>query len=101
MLGFRGVFAGDWGFLYSGNGRQLKGVGISKYEAPGGGTSLKLHGHIEAQREIELKDGAISAVTRVFDALWRRRLRRSPKAILDFSFSLRCGRACNLRAIGC
>jgi hypothetical protein len=30
-----------------------------------------------------VKDGAISAVTRVFDALWRRRLRRSPKAILD------------------
>ena len=28
-----------------------------------------------------VKDGAISAVTRVFDALWRRRLRRS--AILD------------------
>jgi len=24
-----------------------------------------------------VKDGAISAVTRVFDALWRRRLRRS------------------------
>jgi hypothetical protein len=30
---------------------------------------------------ILVKDGAISAVTRVFDALWRRRLRRS--AILD------------------
>jgi hypothetical protein len=28
-----------------------------------------------------VKDGAISAVTRVFDALWRRRLRRS--SILD------------------
>jgi hypothetical protein len=28
-----------------------------------------------------VKDGAISAVTRVFDALWRRRLRRSQ--ILD------------------
>jgi hypothetical protein len=28
-----------------------------------------------------VKDGAISAVTRVFDALWRRRLRRS--TILD------------------
>jgi len=28
-----------------------------------------------------VKDGAVSAVTRVFDALWRRRLRRS--AILD------------------
>jgi len=28
-----------------------------------------------------VKDGAISAVTRVFDALWRRRLRRS--MILD------------------
>jgi hypothetical protein len=30
---------------------------------------------------ILVKDGAISAVTRVFDALWRRRLRRS--SILD------------------
>jgi len=28
-----------------------------------------------------VKDGALSAVTRVFDALWRRRLRRS--SILD------------------
>jgi hypothetical protein len=28
-----------------------------------------------------VKDGSISAVTRIFDALWRRRLRRS--AILD------------------
>jgi hypothetical protein len=28
-----------------------------------------------------VKDGAVSAVTRVFDALWRRRLRRS--VILD------------------
>jgi hypothetical protein len=31
--------------------------------------------------DIFVKDGAISAVTRVFDALWRRRLRRS--SILD------------------
>jgi len=32
-----------------------------------------------------VKDGAISAVTRVFDALWRRRLRRS--SILDKIFN--------------
>jgi hypothetical protein len=42
------------------------------------GVSLKSHGRIGAQREFELKDGAK-----------RRRLRRLPKAILDFKFSLR------------
>src|SRR5580700_9713195 len=49
-------------------------------------SSLKSHGSMRAQREFELKDGAK-----------RRRLRRWPKAILDFKFSLRCGRPCDLR----
>jgi tripartite-type tricarboxylate transporter receptor subunit TctC len=44
---------------------------------------------MRAQREFELKDGPISALTRVFEALWGRRRRRSPKALLDFKFSLR------------
>src|SRR4029077_2878289 len=58
-------------------------------DSSGSGVSLKSHGRIGAQREFELKDGAkrrrlrrspVSALTRVFDALW---------AILDFEFSLR------------
>jgi hypothetical protein len=54
------------------------GRGWCVREAAEGGVSLKSHGRMRAQREFELKDGAK-----------RRRLRRSPKAILDFKFSLR------------
>src|SRR5580658_10338963 len=44
----------------------------------GSGVFLKSHGYIGAQKEFELKDGPKG-----------RRLRRSPKAILDFKFFLR------------
>ena len=54
------------------------------------GFFLRSHGQRVAQREFELKDGAK-----------RRRLRRLPKAILDFKFSLRCGQPCDLRNCGC
>src|SRR5580700_118020 len=48
----------------------------------GGGLFLKSHGQRQAQREFEVKDGTK-----------RRRLRRSPKAILEFKFSLRSNAA--------
>jgi hypothetical protein len=48
-------------------------------------SGLDLLDSLSVRVEGLVKDGAISAVTRVFDALWRRRLRRS--SILDKTFN--------------